>query len=210
MTVKNNQGSNSYTLGKFSSDGAEKLRFLRTNFLSAVKKSEDDPRVILCAADCKADELARAVLDLGCALTALGKKVLVIDIDRKNARVRELVGKSGKTFNDYLAGRATADELGEKTEVKDCYVVASDADGLVGMSDDVGTAKLLSSFKSRFDFVFVIASPVKDGSDAFSCDEASDAVMLFVKKDFTRMGFISKMLGYYEGRGRRVLGTVLI
>ena len=199
-----------YALGSFNLDEAEKLRFLRTNFLTAVSKAENEPKIVLCAADCKADELARATLDLACALTAVGKKILVLDIDRKNAKVREIAGMTGKTYNDYLAGRTTAAELGEKTAVDGLSVITSVPDSVVSMRDDSTTFDLLRKLRDRYDYVFVVATPVKDGADAFSCDEASDAVMLFVKKASTRMGFVTKMMNYYGGRERRVLGAVLI
>lgn len=199
-----------FVLGSFSPAEAEKLRFLRTNFLSAVKKAGEETKLVLCAADCKAEELARAALDLGCALTAVGKKVLVLDIDRKNAMVGRLTGGTGRTFNDYLAGNADVDALGEMTEIEGLSIIASEPAATVSMRDDANTFALFRALRERFDYVLVVTAPVKDGADAFSCDEAADAVMLFIKKDATHIGFLKKMMTYYDGRGRKVLGTVII
>lgn len=199
-----------YALGSFSPAEAEKLRFLRTNFLTAVKKAGETTKVVLCAADCKAEELARAALDLGCALTAVGKKVLVLDIDRKNAMVGRLTGSTGLTFNAYLAGKADAAALGEKTEVENLSIIASEPAATVSMRDDAKTFALFGALRERFDYVLVVTAPVKDGADAFSCDEAADAIMLFIKKAATHIGFIQKMMTYYDGRGRKLLGTVII
>lgn len=208
--MMNNQNKAPYDLGRFTAAEAENLRFLRTNFLTAAKKAERETKTVLCVTDADSEGLARGVIGLACALAAVDKKVLVLDIDRKNAQANALIGKNGKTFNDYLEGNATVDELCSKTSVDGLDVIVSEVSDKVGLKDDSMASVMMTSLRERYDFVFVIATAAKQGSDAFTYDEFTDSILLFVKKGRTNLSFVDKMKSYYEGRGQNITGTVII
>ncbi len=198
-----------FVLGEIDQAEKEQLRFLRTNFLRAAEEAK--ARTVLVGTDRCPQETAEALLKFACALTAVGKSVLVVDLDRINASVSSLLKISPKdTFHSYLAGKSSADKLPQKTAVENLSVICSEVSHAEQLGDDLPTRKLIDALKSGYDFVFLSGTPCDMGADVFSFDEIADAVMLVVKQKKTTHKFLKTVLEYYARRDTKVLGIMMI
>ena len=187
----------------------EPLRVLRTNFLRAA--AEQDVRSVLIASD-YAQEAARTAVRLACALIAVKKTVLLVDLDRQNACLREnfRTDSAAPVLNDYFAGKVPEESLICPTNVEGLSAVFAEASETRDLRDDLLTSQLVSDMKRKFDFVFLLATPDSQGADVFSLDETADAVSLFVRRKATRHSFLKRLLEYYARCETKVLGIVMM
>ena len=198
-----------FVLGEIDQTEKEQLRFLRTNFLRAAE--EVKARTVLVGTDRCPQETAEALLKLACALTAVGKSVLVVDLDRINASVSSLLKLQAKdTYNSYLEGKSSADKLPQKTAVDNLSVICAEVSTSERLGDDLSARKLIDALKERYDYVFLSGTPCDTGADVFSFDEIADAVMHVVKQKKTTHKFLKTVLEYYARRDTKVLGIMMI
>ena len=195
---------------ELSPERIEKLRILRANFLRAAQ--EKNAKIILIASDRDARSTVRSALELAYALTADGKKVLLADLDRKNAVLASLLPsvRTAASVNDYLAKDIPADSLVAQTGFSGLDVVLSSPDDAVALSDERRTGELLKDLSSRYDYVFVLAAPRADRADIFSFDDLVDGVCIAVHRKSTRHRFLKEILSYYLRRETPVVGVFLI
>lgn len=204
-----NESVRPFVLGETDAAENEQLRFLRTNFLRSAE--ENKARTVLVGSDRGADEAAEALLKLACALTAVGKSVLVIDLNRTGAPVSALLKLEPKdTYNTYLDGKSAAEKLPQKTSVEGLWVICAEAGNGEKLSDDLLTRRLVDALREKYDFVLLAGSPADAGADLFSYDEIADAVMLIVKQKRTTHRFLKTLLEYYARRDTKVLGIMMI
>lgn len=197
-----------FVLGEFTAEETERLRYLRSNLLCAAAESQS--KIILTASDCTAEESARTVLQLACALAAADKKVLVIDLDRRSAPLGAFVqATGGASYNDCLAGKAKGNPA-SSTKVDNLYVIAAEVSEARDLGDDRRTVELVGKMAEDYDFLFLLAAPVREGTDVYSLCETADSVMVLVKKKATRHRFLKEILEYCARRESEVLGIVLI
>ena len=154
-------------------------------------------------------DTAKATLKLVCAVVAEEHKAIVMELDRKTSSLGDVLGLSGRTLNEYLAGKAKASDIGADTHIEGLRVITAHANGTSAMTDDMMTARLANELKGSCDELFMLAAPVNVGADAYSC-EAADAVLLVVKRGKTGRRFLRHACDTYISRGMPVLGIILI
>lgn len=208
LSGKRSRQDEPFALGKYGAAEAEEVRRMRAEFAGALARA-GGAKSVLVVSDCASVDTAKATLKLVCAVVAEEHKAIVMELDRKTSSLGDVLGLSGRTLNEYLAGKAKASDIGADTHIEGLRVITAHANGTSAMTDDMMTARLANELKGSCDELFMLAAPVNVGADAYSC-EAADAVLLVVKRGKTGRRFLRHACDTYISRGMPVLGIILI
>ena len=149
-------------------------------------------------------------------------KVLLIDGDMRRYSVHEMLGTvSNPGLADYLAGKATAEEVMQRPEISDDpqapnHAVLTNLTFIPGgnggdkAADLSGSAKfpeLIKAVSPYFDWIIVDSSPVLPVSDAVNMARSCDGVLLVARSAVTKYPVAQRAAS--ELRASNILGFVL-
>lgn len=150
-------------------------------------------------------------------------KVLLIDGDMRRYTLHEVLGaESHPGLADYLAGKATAEEIMQMphAEIKDLGPSGAHAlmnltfipggnggDKAADLSGNPRFGELLRMASQHFDWIIVDSSPVLPVSDGVNMARSCDAVLLVARAGVTKYPVAQKAAA--EMRAANVLGFVL-
>ena len=158
---------------------AEAFRKLRTNlqFLAV----DNPPRVIVVTSSVPNEGKSTTAINIALALAEGDHNVVLVDGDLRRPsldKYLDLVGRVG--FSTVLAGRASLDEVLQKTRFPRLTVLTSGAvppnpSELLG---SVAAQKVLGELRSRFDYVVVDSCPLLAVTDTAILAADADGVLL--------------------------------
>ncbi|WP_035358849.1 CpsD/CapB family tyrosine-protein kinase [Edaphobacter aggregans] len=149
-------------------------------------------------------------------------KVLLIDGDMRRYTVHELLGtESDPGLADYLAGKATAEEIMQRAEEPDDPNAAGRAvlqnlnfipggnggDKAADLSGSARFGELLRTVAPYFDWIIIDSSPVLPVSDAVNLARSCDGVLLVARSGITKYPVAQRAAS--ELRASNILGFVL-
>ena len=149
-------------------------------------------------------------------------KVLLIDGDMRRYTVHELLGtESHPGLADYLAGKATAEEImqrAEETEDPNAGARAvvqnltfipggNGGDKAADLSGNARFGELLRTVSPYFDWIIIDSSPVLPVSDAVNLARSCDGVLLVARSGVTKYPVAQRAAS--ELRASNILGFVL-
>jgi protein-tyrosine kinase len=149
-------------------------------------------------------------------------KVLLIDGDMRRYTVHELLGtESHPGLADYLAGKATAEEImqraeetedsnaGVRTVVQNLTFIpgGNGGDKAADLSGSARFAELLRTATPYFDWIIIDSSPVLPVSDAVNLARSCDGVLLVARSGVTKYPVAQRAAS--ELRASNILGFVL-
>ena len=117
-----------------------------------------------------------------------GKKVVLLDMDLRNAETTAIFGLNDKLgLTEYLTNKATAENIVNKSLCADLYVIPS-GEKSIHSSELLGSRKLEELFDilyGTFDYIIIDTPPFTMVSDATILSDFSDTTLLVVRHDYT-------------------------
>jgi receptor protein-tyrosine kinase len=197
------------SFGTDNSAIAEAFRKLRTNlqFLSV----DNPPRVIVVASSMPNEGKSTTSINIALALAEADHNVVLVDGDMRRPmldKYLDVVGSVG--FSTVLSGRASLDEVLQKTKFPGLTVLTSGAvppnpSELLG---SLAAKNVLRDMRARFDYVIVDSSPLLAVTDAAILAANSDGVLVMTRFGQTKRDQLTHAVGILEDVGAPVLGAV--
>jgi receptor protein-tyrosine kinase len=197
------------SFGTDNSAIAEAFRKLRTNlqFLAV----DNPPRVIVVASSMPNEGKSTTAINIALALAEAEHNVVLVDGDMRRPmldKYLDVVGSVG--FSTVLSGRASLDEVLQKTKFPGLTVLTSGAvppnpSELLG---SLAAKNVLRDMRARFDYVIVDSSPLLAVTDAAILAANSDGVLVMTRFGQTKRDQLTHAVGILEDVGARLLGAV--
>jgi receptor protein-tyrosine kinase len=188
---------------------AEAFRKLRTNlqFLAV----DNPPRVIVVASSMPNEGKTTTAINIALALAEAEHNVVLVGGDMRRPKLEEyldLIGEVG--FSTVLAGRASLDDVLQKTRFPRVTVLASGAippnpSELLG---SLAAKKVLDELRSRFDYVVIDSSPLLAVTDGAILAAGADGVLIIAKFGETKHEQLAHAVGSLQDVGASILGAV--
>lgn len=193
-----------------SSAAAEAIRNLRTSLL--MSNVDEPPKVIMCTSALPAEGKSTLAVALGQNMTALGKKVLLIEGDARRQIFGEFGLKSASGgLSDVLVGGTPVEEV--ITPVPDLGFDLLSAGKLNVNAGDVYSSErfgdMMRVLRGRYDFILIDSPPVLLVSDARLLARHADTTLLVVKWNSTSHQQVREALRQFETAGQSVGGCAL-
>ena len=196
----------------FDSDNsaiAEAFRKLRTNlqFLAV----DNPPRVIVITSSVPNEGKSTTAINIALALAEGDHNVVLVDGDLRRPRLDkylDLVGGVG--FSTVLAGRASLDDVLQKTRFPKLTVLTSGAvppnpSELLG---SLAAQKVFAELRSRFDYVVVDSCPLLAVTDAAILAADADGVLLVARFGKTKREQLTHAVRNLRDVGAPLLGAI--
>ncbi len=175
------------------------------------KNADNELRTLLITSPFSRKEKGRLALNLAVIMAQAGLKVLLVDADRQEPQLHQLLGVGNEVgLTDLLAGNANWQACIATTSIPNLRLLPSGplvgADALPNLQQ---TAQLIRTFKSRADIVLVDAPPVLSGADVMVLASQTDAVILAIEGYATRQKTTAQAIERLQSVQARILGVVL-
>jgi receptor protein-tyrosine kinase len=157
------------------------------------------------------------VSNLGIALAAISRKVLLIDGDLRRPRLHKLFDQPNSWgLSDVLSEKNAIDELpldvlAKKTSIPHLYLLPSGAstDNIFGLLNSGRMSRLLPLFREEFDYVLVDAPPCLEFSDARIMARYAEESLLVVRANYTDRRIAQTAIQRLRLDGIPLLGVIL-
>ena len=157
------------------------------------------------------------VSNLGIALAAASKKVLLIDGDMRRPRLHKLFDEANSWgLSDVLSEKNAIHELpldvlAKRTAIPHLYLLPSGAstDNVFGLLYSERMSRLLPLFREQFDYVLVDAPPCLEFADARIMARHAEEVLLVVRANHTDRRAAQSAVRRFRLDGTTVMGVIL-
>lgn len=167
---------------------AEQFRTLRTNLQYLNTNGKQKGITFLMTSSMSGEGKTFVSLNLASSLAALGKKVVIFELDLRKPKLSEYIGVSkDKGITNYLTGKLSETEIIKPTMVDNLFLISSGpippnpAELLAG--DKIG--ELLRIYQESFDYIILDTPPVGLVSDAVVLSPLADACFYLVRHEVT-------------------------
>ncbi|MGE2689168.1 polysaccharide biosynthesis tyrosine autokinase [Mycolicibacterium pulveris] len=189
---------------------AEAFRKLRTNlqFLAV----DNPPRVIVVTSSMPNEGKSTTAINIALALAEAENNVVLVEGDLRRPRLNsylDLVGSVG--FSTVLAGRASVDEVLQKTRFPHLTVLTSGAvpPNPSELLASLAAKKVLDELRQGFDYVVIDSSPLLAVTDAAILATAADGVLLIARYGQTKREQLAHAVKNLQDVGATLLGAVI-
>lgn len=174
---------------------AEAFRSLRTSLRFQLQDVEK-PIIFVTSANASEGKSTTSV-NLAGSYASAGNKILLIDADLRNPSLHKLMGiKAAPGLANYLSGAIDARTLAQETDIHNLYLIP--AGGLPNDPTELLSSPsmqaLLEAFRKEFDQIILDGPPVLGLADAPILASLSNATILTVRAEHTRMGMLENAL----------------
>jgi polysaccharide biosynthesis transport protein len=175
------------------------------------------PRVLVVTSSQPMEGKTTVVSNLGIALAAASKKVLLIDGDMRRPRLHKLFDEANSWgLSDLLSEKNAVHELpldvlAKRTAIPHLYLLPSGAstDNVFGLLYSDRLARLLPLFREQFDYVLVDAPPCLEFADARIMARHAEEVLLVVRANHTDRRAAQTAVRRFRLDGISVMGVIL-
>jgi capsular exopolysaccharide synthesis family protein len=188
---------------------AESFRKLRTNlqFLAV----DSPPRVIVVTSSMPVEGKSTIAINTALALAEAEHNVVLVDGDLRRPTLAKYLGLIGAVgFSTVLAGRASLDEVLQKTHFPRLTVLTSGAippnpSELLG---SLAAQKAISELRSQFDYVVIDSCPLLAVTDAAILAADADAVLIVARYGETKREQLTQAVRSLRDVGAPLLGAI--
>ena len=199
-------------LGKRQNQGtvmAERGDTIRTLLAQAGRES---PKVILVTSAVEREGKTTVAAQLAASLARADRRTLLIDGDLRHPGAHVALGlelRSG--LPELLRGELGTDEAVQPTSIEGLFAVTGGACDYAAISalSRPDLARIIQAFRDSFDHVVIDAGPVLDVSDPLLLGQQSDAVILSVMLDVSRVPQVMAAVDRLRSVGGRLLGVIV-
>lgn len=188
----------------------EALRGIRLNLLHAYGSA--GPLLLTITSPGSGDGKSFLSSNLALAFADLGYDTLVIDGDIRRGELHRLLGVSRKPgLTDYLAGKATREEIIQQTSYPSLHVIGCGTRMQRGpeLLGSPAMGQLLAHIRSKYRVILVDSPPLGAGVDPFILGTLTGHLMLVLRTGRTDRALAEAKLETVKGLPIRILGAVL-
>lgn len=210
VSEKNRRGVLAYLQKNPTSAPAEAIRNLRTSIL--LSSVDGAPKVIAMTSSVPGEGKTTTTLALAQNLTAMGRKVLVIEGDVRICTLNQYFDPSteGSTILKALSGEVTlAEAVRQVPGVGDLLLAEKVAVNGADLFSSDRFVKLIATARSRYDMVLIDTPPVLVVPDAKVIAQQADTTVFVVHWDRTDRDQVTEALHQLDLVNIRVAGLVL-
>ena len=195
---------------------SESFRATVASIVSA-DRNGSSARVIVVTSSEATEGKTTIVSNLGIALAAISRKVLLIDGDMRRPRLHKLLDEANSWgLSDLLREKNAVDQLpldvlAKKTQIPRLYVLPSGAstDNIFGLLYSPRMSRLLPLFREEFDYILVDAPPCLEFADARIMARYAEELLLVVRANHTDCRRVQAAVQRLRLDGIPLLGVIL-
>ncbi len=195
---------------------SESFRATVASILSA-QRAGGQARVLLVTSAGPMEGKTTVVSNLGIALAAISRKVLLIDGDMRRPRLHKVFDEANSWgLSDLLREKNAVDELpievlAKQTPVPRLYLLPSGAStgNIFGLLHSDRLARLLPMFRQEFDYVLVDAPPCLEFADARIMARYTEELLLVVRANYTDRRTVQAAVERLRFDGIPLMGVIL-
>ncbi|MCU4157958.1 polysaccharide biosynthesis tyrosine autokinase [Carboxylicivirga sp. A043] len=191
---------------------AEAFRKLRTNLGFWTWQHEKKGRIILFTSTMPGEGKTFCSYNLGHALGALGKKVVILDFDlRKGDLSHNFFGSKKHGISEYLSSQVDLDEVIETREGSNVHYISTgplppNPSELVESEE---CREMLQELRKKYDYIIADTAPTSVTAESLSLGQVADLVMVVLRVNYTLKKEFTEVLNELENSlGKKV--TVLL
>lgn len=153
-------------------------------------------------------------MNLAIALSGVGKKVLIIDVDFRKPALYKIVERDKSSVPDiisYIDGQSNIDEIIRKysrTGVDMVMNFGSKRDSAEFIRSS-GLQKLLEYADKNYDYIILDSSPIIVGTDVQLISDIAECSLIVIRQDFVRIADINTAIEDIKEGNAAYLGYVL-
>jgi capsular exopolysaccharide synthesis family protein len=186
----------------------ESFKSLRTRLLSDARKGA---RSFLFASATPSEGKSTVAANLACALTAVGRTVILIDADLRRPRLH--------TFFDLTNGEGLTEVLGGVSRAAETWQTTPDGPAVLTSGSHTGEpqyllqsdrfATVLATAREHFEFVLIDTAPVLSVDDACLLASQADRTILVVKYGAASETDLREAVERLQSAGACIAGSVM-
>ena len=199
-------------LGKRQDQGtvmAERGDTIRTLLTQAGRET---PKVILVTSAVEREGKTTVAAQLAASLARADKRTLLIDGDLRHPGAHVALGLELRAgLPELLRGELGNDEAVQPTSIEGLFAVTGGACDYAAISalSRPELARIIQGFRDSFDHVVIDAGPALDVSDTLLLSQQSDAVILSIMLDVSRVPQVTAAVDRLRSVGGRLLGVIV-
>jgi len=172
----------------------EALRVIRTNL--EFLQNQGSSKVITITSTVPKEGKSSIVTELGKIITKSGKRVILLDLDMRRARVHQLFRlPNEKGVSTLLVNKSTLKESIQYTQEKNYHVIP--AGPVPPNPSELLMSKsfrnLITSLQSEYDYILLDSPPIGVVSDAMSPMRISDITLFVLRADYSKKAFLKNI-----------------
>lgn len=175
---------------------AEQFRTLRTNLQYLSIDGKEKGLTYLLTSSMSGEGKTFVSLNLAASLAALGKKVVIMELDLRKPRLSEYMGLSKEDgITNYLTNRLSESEILKPTMLENLFLISSGpippnpAELLAG--DKI--TELIRVYQQSFDYVILDTPPIGLVADALLLSPTADACFYLVRHEVTHRNQLTNL-----------------
>jgi len=187
----------------------EAFRTLRAGLFN---RMNGDPRVVMITSALPKEGKTTTAICLARLLAQTGEKVVLVDSDRRLARVsRELAGSHATGLLEVLDGSATLDDTLVCDRVTELMILplSENTDPRDDLFRGEAMIRLLDELRERFRYIIIDTAPVLAIAEGRTLAAAADAVVMVARWRHTPHHAIRAALRLFAASGIQVTGLAL-
>ncbi|TDT46090.1 CpsD/CapB family tyrosine-protein kinase [Fonticella tunisiensis] len=202
--------SNIITIKDPRSPVSEAYRTLRTN----IQFSSFDNKIqtIVITSSGPSEGKSTTAANLAVTMAQAGYKTIIVDCDQRKPNLHKLFKISNQAgLSDFLIGEAGFEDVVQKTEVEDLYVLPAGTrpPNPAELLASVRMEKFIEYLKQQFDCIIFDTPPVIVVTDAQILSKYADGSLLVVSSGETERDAAARAKELLEKVNSRILGVVL-
>lgn len=175
---------------------AEQFRTLRTNLQYLNTGGKEKGVTFLMTSSMSGEGKTFVSLNLASSLAALGKQVVILELDLRKPKLSEYMGiAKNKGITNYLTGKMNEMDIVKPTMIENLYLVSSGAvppnpaELLAG--DKI--QQLIEIYQKSFDYVILDTPPIGLVSDALLLSPVVDVCFYLVRHEVTHRNQLDRL-----------------
>jgi len=188
---------------------SEDYRTIRTSIL--LSSASTPPKAITFSSSLPQEGKTATVANLAVSFAQLKKEVLVLDADLRKPRLHRIFKiRNGVGLSSYLTGRASFEEVIQKTSIDNVWIIPSGPlpPNPAELLDSEKMKELIEEAKTRFDFVLIDTPPVLAVIDPVITSSFSDGTIFIVKAGKTSRKPFLKAVEELEKAKSKIIGVL--
>jgi len=184
---------------------------LRSNVQFLLKRDVKS-HIILTTSSISGEGKTVTSINLASVFALSGKKTIVVGTDlRKPKLADDFKLDINIGMVNYLIGEKTAEEVIQKTEYDNLYILLSGSvppnPSELLLSDE--TSKLMEYLRQNFDYIILDAPPVGIVSDAQELFKFADVILYIIRQGYTEKGMLKLVENKHDKGGMQNVSYVL-